>query len=48
VAVAIAGLVAGTALLVFTDPVWAHGLGVACLITCAVATFRLATQPDGG
>jgi cytochrome d ubiquinol oxidase subunit II len=48
VAVAIAGLVAGTALLVFTDPVWAHGLGVACLIACAVATFRLATKPDGG
>ena len=48
VAVAIAGLIAGTALLVFTDPVWAHGLGVACLIACAVATFRLASQPDGG
>lgn len=48
VAVAIAGLIAGTALLVFTDPGWAHGLGVACLIACAVATFRLATQPDGG
>jgi cytochrome bd ubiquinol oxidase subunit II len=36
-------LVAGTGLLVFADANWAHGLGVACLVACAVAVFALAT-----
>jgi hypothetical protein len=39
------GLVAGTGLLVFLNPAWAHGLGVACLVFCAVAVFRLASSP---
>ena len=39
------GLVGGTGLLVFLDPAWAHGLGVACLVLCAVAVFRLASSP---
>ena len=42
---AAAGLVAGTGLLVFPDPAWAHGLGVACLVLCAIAVFRLASSP---
>jgi cytochrome d ubiquinol oxidase subunit II len=46
-AVAIAGLLAGTGLLVLTDPVWLHGLGVACFLACAVSTFRLASNRDG-
>ena len=44
-AAAAVGLVAGTGLLVFLDPAWAHGLGVACLVFCAVAVFRLASSP---
>jgi cytochrome bd ubiquinol oxidase subunit II len=44
-AAALVGLVAGTGLLVFLDPAWAHGLGVACLVLCAVAVFRLASSP---
>jgi cytochrome bd ubiquinol oxidase subunit II len=44
-AAAVVGLVAGTGLLVFLDPGWAHGLGVACLVLCAVAVFRLASSP---
>jgi cytochrome d ubiquinol oxidase subunit II len=44
-AVAVVGLVAGTGLLVFTDPPWAHVLGVAALILCAVEVFALAA-PD--
>lgn len=40
-AAAVVGLVAGTGLLVFLDPAWAHVLGVACLVLCAVAVFRL-------
>jgi cytochrome d ubiquinol oxidase subunit II len=44
-AAAAVGLVAGTGLLVFLDPAWAHGLGVACLVLCAVAVFRLASSP---
>ncbi len=44
-AAAVVGLVAGTGLLVFLDPAWAHGLGVACLVLCAVAVFRLASSP---
>ena len=46
VAVAIIGLLAGAGLLVFTDPVWLHGLGVACFLACAVSTFRLAGDRD--
>jgi cytochrome d ubiquinol oxidase subunit II len=46
VAVAIVGLLAGTGLLVFTDPAWLHGLGVACFLACAVSTFRLASDRD--
>jgi cytochrome d ubiquinol oxidase subunit II len=46
-AVAVAGLLAGSVLLVFTDPVWLHGLGVACFLACAVSTFQLASQHDG-
>jgi hypothetical protein len=42
---ALVGLVAGAGLLVFLDPAWAHGLGVACLVLCAVAVFRLASSP---
>jgi cytochrome bd ubiquinol oxidase subunit II len=44
-AAAVVGLVGGTGLLVFLDPAWAHGLGVACLVLCAVAVFRLASSP---
>ena len=42
---AIAGLVAGAGLLVFADAAWAHGVGVASLVLCAVAVFRLASAP---
>jgi cytochrome bd ubiquinol oxidase subunit II len=35
------GLVAGAGLLVFADANWAHLLGVACLVVCAVSVFRL-------
>jgi cytochrome bd ubiquinol oxidase subunit II len=44
-AAAIAGLVVGAGLLVFTESPWAHVLGVAGLILCAVAVFALAA-PD--
>jgi cytochrome d ubiquinol oxidase subunit II len=44
-AAAVVGLVSGTGLLVFLDPAWAHGLGVACLVFCAVAVFRLGSSP---
>jgi len=44
-AVAVVGLVGGAGLLVFLDPAWTHGLGVACLVLCAVAVFRLASSP---
>jgi hypothetical protein len=43
---AIAGLIAGAVLLVLADAAWAHALGVACLVLCAVAAFRLATGQD--
>jgi cytochrome d ubiquinol oxidase subunit II len=43
---AIAGLIAGTGLVVLADMAWAHALGVACLVLCAVAAFRLATGQD--
>ncbi len=44
-AAAVAGLVAGTGLLVFTDAPWTHVLGVAGLLLCAVAVFALAAPP---
>ena len=44
-AAAAAGLVAGAGLLVFADSAWAHVLGVAGLVFCAVAVFLLAA-PD--
>jgi cytochrome bd ubiquinol oxidase subunit II len=40
-AAAAVGLVAGAGLLVFTDAPWAHVLGVAGLLLCAVAVFAL-------
>ena len=43
---AVAGLVAGTGLLVFADANWAHLVGVACLVVCAVAVFLLAAPDD--
>jgi cytochrome d ubiquinol oxidase subunit II len=46
-AAALTGLVAGAGLLVFADPAWAHGVGVACLVLCAVSVFALATSPSG-
>ena len=42
---AVAGLVAGAGLLVFTDAPWTHGLGVAGLLLCAVAVFALTATP---
>jgi hypothetical protein len=44
-AAGVAGLVAGTGLLVFTDAPWTHVLGVAGLLLCAVAVFSLAASP---
>jgi cytochrome bd ubiquinol oxidase subunit II len=44
---ALAGLVAGAGLLVFADPAWAHGLGVASLVLCAVSVFALAAPASG-
>jgi cytochrome bd ubiquinol oxidase subunit II len=46
-AAALAGLVAGSGLLVFGDPAWTHAAGVACLVLCAVAAFLLAAPPTG-
>ena len=43
---AVAGLVGGAGLLVFANANWAHLVGVACLVLCAVAVFLLAA-PDG-
>jgi cytochrome d ubiquinol oxidase subunit II len=42
-AFAVATLAAGTGLLVFADPAWAHGLGAVALIACAVTVFTLAS-----
>ena len=42
---AVAALVAGTGLLVFADPAWAHAIGAAALIACAVTVFALASGP---
>jgi cytochrome bd ubiquinol oxidase subunit II len=44
-AAAALGLVAGVGLLVFADAAWAHVLGVAGLLLCAVAVFALAAAP---
>jgi cytochrome bd ubiquinol oxidase subunit II len=44
-AAAAAGLVAGAGLLVFADSAWAHVIGVACLVLCAVSAFVLAVPP---
>jgi cytochrome bd ubiquinol oxidase subunit II len=43
---AIAGLVAGTGLLVLADSPWAHALGVAALVLCAVSVFLLTAAPS--
>jgi cytochrome bd ubiquinol oxidase subunit II len=43
---AVAGLVAGTGLLVFANADWAHLIGVVCFAVCAVAVFRLAAPGD--
>ena len=42
---AVVTVVAGAGLLVFADPAWAHGLGAAALIACAVTVFALASGP---
>ena len=47
-AAAVVGLVAGAGLLVFASPAWAHGIGVACLVLCAVSAFVLAAPPPSG
>jgi cytochrome d ubiquinol oxidase subunit II len=44
-AAAVAGLVAGAGLLIFTDAPWPHVLGVAGLLLCAVAVFALTAAP---
>jgi cytochrome d ubiquinol oxidase subunit II len=44
-AFAVATLVAGTGLLVFADPAWAHAIGAVALIACAVTVFALASAP---
>jgi len=47
---AVATLAAGTGLLVFADPAWAHGIGAVSLIACAVTVFALAagSPPERG
>jgi cytochrome bd ubiquinol oxidase subunit II len=44
-AFAVVTLVAGTGLLVFADPAWAHAIGALALIACAVTVFALASSP---
>jgi cytochrome bd ubiquinol oxidase subunit II len=44
-ATAVAGLLAGAGLLVFTDAGWLHVLGVAGLLVCAVSVFGLTGSP---
>jgi cytochrome bd-type quinol oxidase subunit 2 len=44
-AFAVVTLVAGAGLLVFADPAWAHAIGAAALIACAVTVFALASRP---
>ena len=41
---AAACLIAGSGLLVFSDAAWAHALGVACFVGCAVVAFGLAAE----
>ncbi|MEV6831839.1 cytochrome d ubiquinol oxidase subunit II [Amycolatopsis sp. NPDC051102] len=41
--VAVATLLAGVIVTVLADPGWILGIGVACLIACALTTFTLAT-----
>jgi cytochrome d ubiquinol oxidase subunit II len=43
---AVAGVVVGTGMLVFADAGWAHLVGVACLVVCAVAVFLLAAPGE--
>jgi cytochrome bd ubiquinol oxidase subunit II len=45
-AAAVVGLVIGSGLLVFADAGWAHLVGVACLVLCAVAVFLLAAPGE--
>ena len=42
---AVVALAAGTGLLVFADPAWAHAIGAVALIACAVTVFALASAP---
>jgi cytochrome bd ubiquinol oxidase subunit II len=44
---ALGGLVAGAGLLIFANPAWAHGIGVAGLALCAVSVFALTAHPSG-
>ena len=46
-AFAVVTLAAGAGLLVFADPAWAHAIGAAALIACAVTVFGLASRPAG-
>jgi len=41
----VVGLVAGVALLIFTDAPWTHALGVVGLLLCAVSVFALTATP---
>jgi cytochrome bd ubiquinol oxidase subunit II len=43
---AVAGLAAGTGLLVLADANWAHLFGVVCLVVCAIGVFLLAAPGD--
>jgi cytochrome d ubiquinol oxidase subunit II len=45
--VAVATLLAGVAMTVLADPGWILGIGVVCLIACAVTTFNLAAARQG-
>jgi cytochrome bd ubiquinol oxidase subunit II len=46
-AAAVAGLVGGVGLLIFSDAAWAHALGVLALVLCAVSVFTLAAPASG-
>ncbi|HEX6452677.1 MAG TPA: cytochrome d ubiquinol oxidase subunit II [Trebonia sp.] len=46
-AAALVGLLGGSGLLVFADATWAHALGVALLVLCAVSAFALAMPGPG-
>ena len=45
--VAVATLLAGVTMTVLADPGWILGIGVVCLIACALTTFNLATANQG-